>query len=191
MISYGFFSPLNQHISLEFDRLVTDNMMIAIQGGIITPGLTQSNENANSLSNGNNLQGGGYVEAGIKLFFNPDYNWDGKRGYCVMQGMYIKPQLILSMFTNTATNIYDSYYIYPPPSVTTQYSYTGFAMFINLGGQWIIARTIVIDIYGGVGCNYTNGNPTAPAINNYYSYLTFSSDFPLAVQGGINIGVPF
>lgn len=191
MLSFGFFSPLNQHISFEYDRLMTDNMMLSVGAGIISPSLTQgNNNNTDPYAETTTLQGGGYGEVGVKLFLNPDYNWVGKRGYCVMQGMYIKPQLIVSMFSNSNT-VYESPYIYPPAPTTIQNSYTGFAMFINLGGQWIIARTIVIDIYGGIGCNYTNGNPTAPAINNYYSYLTFSSNFPLAVAGGVNIGIPF
>lgn len=187
MISYGFFSPLNDHISVEYDRIVSDNIMITCQAGIITSGMNQPTE-----ATGNTTVSGGYGEIGAKLFLQQDYASYGRRGYYVPEGLYFKPQLTITAFTNTTTTTNYSYYAYPAPSTTNQNAYTGVALSINLGGQWVIAKCIVIDAYCGLGCCFTGvSSSNEPVIDNYYSYLSAGPSFPVAVEGGINIGVPF
>lgn len=189
MISYGFFSPLNEHISVEYDRLVNDNIMVTGQVGIITSGMNQPNGTS---SNTNNTSvSGGYGEIGAKLFLQQEYASYGRRGYYVLQGLYFKPQLTITAFTNTTTNN-SSYYVYPPTTTTTQNAYTGVSLLISVGGQWVIAKCIVMDAYGGFGCCFTGvSNSNEPVIYNYYSYLSGGPSFPIAIAGGINIGVPF
>jgi hypothetical protein len=108
-----------------------------------------------------------------------------------VEGLYLKPQFIVSIFNTTSTE-YQSSYVYPPPVVKNQYSYTGAAIIVNVGGQWIIAHTIAIDLYAGVGVGFSNADASnQPFTDNYFSYLTAGQNFPLAVTGGINIGLPF
>ena len=189
---YGFLSSLNQHISFEFDKQISDELILCGQVGIINSGFSQTaTANTTPAEEPTTTTSGGYFEGGVKLFFNPDYTRDGKHGYYVVEGLYLKPQFIISIFSTTSTQ-YQSAYVYPPPTVTNQYSYTGVAIMVNLGGQWIIAHTIAIDLYVGAGVGFSSANTSsAPFTDNYFSYLTAGQNFPLAIAGGINIGLPF
>lgn len=181
-IYYGFLSSLNQHVSFEYDRQMSDEVMLCGQIGIINSGVSQVTSGATAT--------GGYFEAGVKLFFNPDYTKSGPNKYYVVEGLYLKPQVVLTIF-NTVSTSYPTYYVYPPATVTNDYSYTGGAITVCLGGQWIIARTIVIDLYGGVGVSFSNAySANNPIIYNYYNYLSTGENIPIAFTGGINIGLP-
>jgi hypothetical protein len=191
-IYYGFLSSLNQHISFEYDRQVSDELMLCGQVGIINSGFSQTpTTNTSGIPIGvTNTVGGGYFEGSVKLFFNPDYTRDGKHGYYVVEGLYFKPQFVVSVFNTTSTT-YQSSYVYPGPTVTNQYSYTGAAIMVNIGGQWIIAHAIAIDLYAGAGISFSNSDASEPFTSNYFSYLTAGQNFPLAVAAGVNIGLPF
>jgi len=187
-IYYGFLSTLNQHISLEYDRQFTDELMFTGEIGVINSGLDQ--QTSNTTYGNTTTVSGGYFEGGVKLFFNPDYTRVGKHKYYTVEGLYLKPQIVVSVFSTIITTG-SSYYVYPPPT-TTQYNYTGAALMLSLGGQWMIAHTIAIDLYGGVGVSISNAySSNQPEVYNYYSYLSAGSQVPLAVGGGINIGLPF
>jgi hypothetical protein len=90
---YGFLSTLNQHISIEYDKQMSDDIMILAQVGIISSGVSQVTDNTTA--------GGAYVEGGMKLFFNPDYTKQGRHGYYTVEGIYLKPEIALSVFTTT------------------------------------------------------------------------------------------
>jgi len=191
---YGFLSSLNQHISFEFAHQMSDDVMLAAEVGIINLGFSQQSTNTakepgDSVVNGTS---GGYFEGSVKLFMNPDYTRVGRHGYYSVEGLYIKPEFAVSIFTTTVTAISYSPYVYPPPTSDHTYSYTGGAIILNFGGQWIIAHCIAIDAYCGVGINFSNAySANNPFTDNYFSYLTTSGNVPLAFTGGINIGLPF
>jgi hypothetical protein len=181
---YGFVSSLNQHISFEYDRQLSDEVMLSGQVGIINSSLSQVT--------GNTTVGGGYFEGGVKLFLNPDYTRVGRHGYYTVEGLYLKPSFVVSVFSTLVTTTTSSYYVYPPPTTTNQYSYTGAAIMLNLGGQWMIAHTIVLDAYLGAGVSFSNAySSNIPLVTDYYNYLTSGSTVPIAFTGGINIGLPF
>src|SRR5271154_1591536 len=48
IISFGFFSPVNQHISFGYDREMGDGMILAFQAGIIGPGFNNNSPNQNT-----------------------------------------------------------------------------------------------------------------------------------------------
>lgn len=188
---FGFLSMLNQHISFEYAKQMNDDIMLCGQVGIINSGLSQTSENLQDYGSITTVSGG-YFEGGVKLFLNPDYTKDGRHGYYTVEGLYLKPQFVVSVFTTTITTQEYSPYAYPPPTTTTQYSYTGGSVILNLGGQWMIARTISIDAYVGAGVSFSNANSSnLPFTDNYFSYLVAGQNFPLAVTGGVNIGLPF
>jgi len=148
-IYFGILSAVNQHISAEYDRQMNDDVMLCGQIGIINSGFSEQSNNTDIYAATTTVSGG-YLEAGVKLFFNPDYTRDGSHGYYAVEGIYIKPQIAISIFSNTTTTI-SSYYSYPSQTTTTQYSYTGAALLLNIGGQWIIAHSLAIDLYAGGG----------------------------------------
>jgi hypothetical protein len=190
-IYFGILSPTNQHISAEYDRQMNDDVMLSFQLGLINSGFSQQTNNTEEDDEPTTTVSGGYFEGGVKLFINPDYTRHGRNGYYTVEGLYIKPQIAVSIFSNTTTTT-SSNYVYPAQTTTTQYSYTGGALLLNIGGQYIVAHSLAIDLYAGVGVSFSNANSSNnPFTDNYFSYLTTGSNVPLAFTGGINIGLPF
>jgi len=185
IISFGFFSPLNQHISFGYDQLLGTDIILSSQIGIIGPGVTQTS----------NPSKGGFLEIGPKLFFSPTWTMDGMRRVNAMQGGYFKPEIVVSAFSQS--NTYYSYY--PPTPTTASTTYTGIALILNLGHQWILANSFALDMYFGIGYNISAYNSSGTRSNfnnednggNYYSYETVGTGFPLAFSAGVNLGVPF
>lgn len=187
---YGFLSSLNQHVSIEYDKQMNDDVTFLAQVGIINSGLSQQSNNNDPYATTTTVQGG-YFEGGAKLFFNPDYTRVGRRGYYTVEGLYLKPEFVLSIFNSISTG-YASYYVVPPQTVTNNYSYTGFALLISLGGQWMIVHNLCVDLYAGAGVCFSNANSSNEPFNyNNYSYLAAGGNIPLALTAGANIGLPF
>jgi len=184
IVSFGFFSPLNQHISFGYDQLLGTDIILSSQIGIIGPGVTQTT----------NPSKGGFLEIGPKLFFSPTWTMDGMRRMNAMQGGYFKPEIVVSAFSQSNIYIY-----YPQPPTTSSTTYTGIAIILNLGHQWIFANSFALDMYFGIGYNISAYNSSGTGNNfnneanggNYYSYETGGSSFPLAFAAGLNLGVPF
>jgi hypothetical protein len=182
IISFGFFSPLNQHISFGYDQLMGTDIVFTSQFGIIGPGINPYGAYTN------NGLGGGFIDAGIKLFFAPDFVTDGTLRYNSMQGAYFKPQVSVSVF-----NLNYSYTTYNPNngtySTTSDNTHTGIALILNIGKQWILAHVVSLDIYAGVGYSVNTANNNRDYISNYYSY----EGVPGSIVGaaGVNIGIPF
>lgn len=186
IVSFGFFSPLNQHISFGYDQLLGTDIVLSSQIGIIGPGVTQTSTPSK----------GGFLEIGPKLFFSPTWVMDGMRRMNAMQGGYFKPEIVVSAFSQS----YTSYFYYPPTPSTSSTTYTGVAVILNLGHQWVFANSFALDMYFGIGYNisaYSSSGSKGNFLNNeanggnYYSYETGGSGFPLAFAAGLNLGVPF
>ena len=164
---------MNQHISFGYDQLLGTDVVLSAQIGIIGPSVT-----SNSYGNGNPYTTSGmFIEVGPKLFFSPDFVSVGTLRYNSMQGGYFKPEVIFSAFS---TNQYSM-------GGTNQYS--GLAVMLNFGKQWILAHSVSLDMYVGIGYGINaNGNGTNEIIYNYYSYEVVG---PLAFSAGLNLGLPF
>ncbi|MGP8216212.1 MAG: hypothetical protein ACLQQ4_11645 [Bacteroidia bacterium] len=180
IISFGFFSPLNQHISFGYDQLLGTDAVLTTQLGIIGPGINNDPEIKPS---------GVFVEAGVKLFFAPDFVSVGTLRYNTMQGMYFKPQIVVSVFSVTQTG-YSNYY-QNQANTTTTTNYTGAALILNLGKQWILAHSVSLDIYGGIGYDINNSNNNINLDVNNGNYYSFEGVSSIVFAGGVNIGVPF
>lgn len=168
IISLGFFSPLNHHISFGYDQLMGTDIVFTGQFGIIEPEL---NVLGASYANGPR---GAFGEAGVKLFFSPNFVTIGTMRYNSMQGGYFKPQIVVSGFSDQFN------------------SYTGAALLLNLGKQWVFANIITLDMYAGIGYSVDSSNGYYEA-GNYYSYLStgVQNKTGLAFSAGLNIGVLF
>ncbi len=190
IISFGFFSLLNQHISFGYDQLLGNDMVLTTQLGIIGPSANAGNYTANG------SPAGAFIEGGVKLFFAPDFVTVGTTRYNSMQGYYFKPQISISSFNLTQTTN-TPYYNYPPYTTTpstTITNYTGIALMLSLGKQWILAHSVSLDVYAGIGYTIggSSGNNDAPS--NYYSFESTgagSGGAGIAVSAGLNLGVPF
>lgn len=180
IVSFGFFSPLNQHISIGYDQLIGTDLILSTELGLIGPGFATSAAPPS----------GGFVEVGTKLFFSPTWSTDGMRRVNAMQGGYFKPQVVVSVFSDQSSS-----YLY------ANRTYTGVGLILNIGHQWILSNSFALDMYFGIGYNlsYLNNSgglnnsfsTNEPSSGNYYSYTTLGSTSPIAFSAGVNLGVPF
>lgn len=180
ILSFGFFSAANRHLSLGYDKLFGTDMVFTCQLGIIGPGV-----NTNDVINAENPTGA-FAEAGVKFFFSPDYVTQGTTRYNSMQGTYFKPEVVVSGYQIFVPN-YSSAYTIPGENVE---QFTGTAIILNIGKQWIMANEISLDVYAGIGyaLNIANRNESS---TNYYSYIAIGGTSGLALSAGLNLGVPF
>ena len=186
VISFGFLSPLNHHISFGYDQLIHGDKVLSTQLGIIGIGINQQQYNYSY----NPV--GAFIEAGLKFYTHPDYYYDGMHRFNTMQGFYIKPQLVVSVFSQQY-NYYSG--TYPTGTYTNSTgTATAYAAILNFGKQWVIDN-FAIDLYIGVGYYGTaiSGAPSGTLneyVDNAYSFTGLGeSGTPLAFTAGINLGI--
>ncbi|NNM95301.1 MAG: hypothetical protein HKL88_07560 [Bacteroidia bacterium] len=184
-ITFGFFSPINQHLTFGYEHVISNDWILSGHLGIIGPGF--------NLNTGGNFSGitapnpsGAFASCGAKLFFN-EYRYEK------LQGFYIMPEIVAGYF-----NYYSAYYInqlgWWGSTITVKNGVTQYATFLNLGYQWVMEKMIIFNIHGGLGYGgYKLSGPYQQNLNdyqmsNFYDYLAAG---PLAFSGGIDIGILF
>src|SRR6185312_7416868 len=178
IISFGFFSPLVNHLSFGYDQILGTDLILSTQIGIIGVGVGNQNTTYSSTS-----EAGAFVEAGVKLFFSPEFVTDSKYiRYNKMQGGYFKPLLVFSSFNEQQTSVTPPWNG-GPQRVTNSATHTGSALLICFGKQWILANVLSLDMYAGMGYGlFSDQNSTG----TYYSYLQSDTRVPLAFTAGLN-----
>jgi hypothetical protein len=145
----------------------------------------------------NNNAAGLFVTGGVKLYFSPDYLMDGMRRFNDFQGGYFNPVIIYSGFGFD----YDSYNQTTGTYVSKRGVNNSFALMLHFGRQWVLAKTVSIEMYGGIGYGWSS--VSAPDYFNAYgvladanwlvpykySHLQFSNEVPLAIDAGFKIGI--
>ena len=164
IFSFGFFSPTNHHLSFGYDRIIGGDILFTAQAGYI--GLIGIPPNE-SLT-------GGFVEAGIKLFFHPDYMMVGMKRYNAIQGGYLKPLIAFSGYQKKAID--------PPGYPTLTFNYQGLAIMLCLGRQWVLSHNFLFDMYAGAGYmiypSTAKININEPSSGDFYSFIANTAANP-------------
>ena len=198
-IKINFLSPLLGYTALSYERSVKPGRSYEATLGIIGLGKRQEILSASSSTNDPIYRGqaGAYIGAGYKFIKLPDFTSRGSKFSHVMQGTYIKPELMFGVFSNRRET-----YIFR--NNVSRYEYNrkttvfGGAL-LNLGKQWIFSDVFLLDIYGGLGYNInnnddvfttTNGETTSIEFNGYhYGMVSTSSGSGIGLTGGLRIGL--
>ena len=199
-LKLNFLSPLLGFTAFSLEKSVKPGRSYELTLGIIGLGKRQK---ADYFSFSNNdvvyrEQAGAYVSAGYKFIKLPDFTSKGAKFSHVMQGTYIKPELMLGVF---GSNRYYSTYN------STSGSQSGYkkkttvfgGAIINLGKQWIFSDIFLVDVYGGVGYDINNDKSTVTNTgtetisydyNGYHYGLASTTDGSgLGLTAGIRIGI--
>lgn len=172
-LKIDFLSPLTGNTSLSYERSIRPGRSYEMTLGLIGMGIDPNDNN----------QGGFFVKGGIKFIKSPDFYLKGMRYAHVLKGSYIKPEIAFGYYKKN----YKEYEFFSK-SKTTRESFASAAIFLNLGKQWIIDNSFLMDFYFGFGYGIDSG-PTEGGY--HYGYSIGPSQVPLAVQGGFKIGFLF
>lgn len=183
VVKMDFFSPLTGNLTFSYEQVLTNKVTLAGSLGIIGVGFIEV-DHAKGI----------FLKLGPRMYFNPDYLLEGMKRYNDFQGAYFNPQIIYSGFGfdydsyNSATGVYTS----------QRATNNSIALMLNFGKQWVLAKTISLDLHAGIGygtsgINYEDSQP--PSSGSQDQYLTYkfshaeSPEIPLVFSAGFDIGI--
>jgi len=187
IIKVDFFAPLTGNLTFGYEQPLINSVTFTGELGIIGASVVPVTNRA----------AGVFVKSGVRFYFSPDYLLDGMKRYNDFQGGYFNPEIIYSGFGfdynsyNQTTGVYS----------TRRSVNNSIALMLQFGKQWVLAKTISLDIYAGIGYGWSSINvPDYSAgygifadantlVPNKFSHIQYSNDVPLAVDAGFNIGI--
>ena len=173
-LKIDFLSPITGNTTFAYERSIRPGRSFEITLGVIGLGIDPND----------NDQAGFFVKGGYKFIKSPDFYLRGMRYAHILKGGYIKPEIAFGYYGEN-THYYDYYY---GSSSDTREDVISGALFLNLGKQWIMDNSFLMDFYFGVGYGFDSG----PNDGDYhYGYVIAPSDFPIAFQSGLKIGLLF
>ncbi len=203
-LKWSFSSIMFRHLDFSYERSLTPSSSYEVGLGIIGIGFNPTDqyygEEANRKPFGIALRGG------YKFKKSPDYYLDKMRYGHILKGGYIKPELILTMYSE---NVNYSFYDHTNPNKSEYRSERkgalAGALMLNFGKQNVFSDRFILDYYIGIGYAFTTsknysgnyltddtGNPIYPNTNgvSQYSFTIFES-VPIAISTGISFGYVF
>ena len=124
---------------------------------------------------------GATFKIGYKFIKTPDYILPGMRSSHILNGGYIRPELIFNAYS------YENYYydyMYNPEASSRTNSFSG-AIVLNIGKQWVFSDSFLIDFYIGAGYGFASDSGD---MDYHYGFAGGFSEFPIALTGGLRIG---
>lgn len=192
----NFLSPLLGYTQLNYEHNLRPGRGYELSLGIIGLGKRQelgSIYDATSRTNTTIYRQarGLFMGGGYKFSKLPDFVNKGTKYSHVMQGAYVKPELLLGVYgQNTLRS--GSGGIAQSQSGKETLVFGG--LFINLGKQWVLGDALLVDLYGGLGYALDNRNSKKSEyydddfIGNHFALIT-GADTGLGFTGGFKIGL--
>lgn len=194
-IKLNFLSPLLGYTQLSYEQNIKPGRSYELTVGIIGLGKRQKTEDYNYYSNGTTTYNkyyrkaaGAFVGAGYKFVKLPNFVRNGDKYSHILQGAYAKPELMLGAYSQVSPE--NSFYE-PSVNMLNEKETVLFGAFIiNLGKQWILGDSFLIDIYGGIGYGADNqDNSTYDSYNGNHFALNIAGDSGIGFTGGLKVGL--
>lgn len=180
-VKMNFISPLLGYTQVAYEQSLGPGRGYEISLGII--GLGQ-NQRASSWYDFREEQKGAFASFGLKFIRVPDFTTNNQKYGHILQGTYVKPELMIGHFTK---NLY-SYDL----SVTERKKNTFAAALVNVGKQWVFSNVFTLDLYAGLGYAIQSGNRNYNSYYNdngrLYGILAGERETTFAMSGGFRIG---
>jgi len=183
-LKMNFISPLLGYTQLAYEQSLKPGRGYEISLGII--GLGQNQEISSWSSDyAKEDQAGAFGSFGFKFIRIPDFTTNNQKYGHILQGTYVKPELMLGYFAN---NVYG----YSNGNTIRQKTTFG-ALMVNIGKQWVFSDIFLIDLYTGLG--YAFQHRENDNYNNFdyngrlYGLLAGNRDATFAMSGGFRIGI--
>lgn len=196
-IKVNFLAPLLGYTQLNFEHNLRPGRGYELSLGIIGLGKRQDigsfyDGTTNRTTTTYREASGVFIGGGYKFSKMPDFVNKGAKYSHVLQGSYVKPELILGIYKHNNIQSFPGGGSSPRVS-RESISFGG--LLINLGKQWVLGELLLIDLYGGLGYAIDNRNNSLDNseydydyINNHFA-LTTGTDSGLGFTGGFKIGI--
>lgn len=186
-LKLNLISPTLGYTQMAYEQNIKPGRSFEVSLGIIGLGAQQEIDWWNN-SQKYLEQKGAFGSFGYKFIRTPDFTTNNQKYGHIMQGMYVKPEVMLGFFTNNVVKFNGS------ENVLERQSTTFGALMVNLGKQWVFSDVFLIDLYGGLGYAFQGrSNDENISYNNYhgrlYGVTSGSKDASFAVSGGFRIGI--
>lgn len=196
-VKVNFLAPLLGYTQLNFEHNLRPGRGYELMLGIIGLGKRQDIDTfydgaTNRTTTTYREASGVFIGGGYKFSKLPDFVNKGAKYTHVLQGLYVKPELILGTYKHNNIESFPGGGSAPRIS-RESISFGG--LLVNLGKQWVLGELLLIDLYAGLGYAVDNRNASQDNteydydyINNHYA-LTTGTDSGLGATGGFKIGI--
>lgn len=192
-VKFYFFSPLSQHIDFGYEWMHKAGFNWDLALGIIGPGVTANKKRDPK---------GVFLRGGPKFLLGSSSDVvteDTKDRYAhPLKGRYIKMEVIFNAFSTINKFDTSNYYF---PGLTTgeviyKKQYQSLTVNLQYGRQFILANTMTLAWYAGIGYSFESESSTLdPKYRRYdyfdisrYSHTYFGETFPMIFTMGITVG---
>lgn len=176
-LKFNFVSPLLGNTVFALEKNIRPGLSMEYALNIIGLGSDINDRKSSGLG----------FRIGPKYIFMSDYKIDGQRYSHVLQGLYLRPELVVGFYNEKLYQYENSRGTYSYGQ--TKPSNTRYGMFfVSLGKQYVFNNRFLTDFYMGVGYGLANTNGNN---NEYHHYGFFgeSKSLSLGVTGGFRIGI--
>lgn len=182
VVKVDLLSPATNHLVFGYEQVVRPWMNVEAKVGVIGVGIAKQDDYRYT---------GFMLKAGIKFIARPAVVMRGMHLNSLVSGGYIKPELIFVSYRTAKEwlNLGSS----PEPDIVKQ---GDFAFNLVFGDQLLLGNTVTVDAFLGIGLG-THWVRTDELVekdqaeNNPFGVLTGGSSLPIAVSGGLTVGVAF
>lgn len=191
-IKVNFLSPLRGYTQFNYEKNLRPGRNYELSLGIIGLGKRQELLDYNMALSGSGEiiyreQAGAFVGGGYKFSKMPDYISGKDRYSHVMQGSYVKPEILFG--------VYGQNFEKPNSNGTGRILEKSTVVFssliINLGKQWVLGDKLLVDIYGGLGYALDNLKRIHYSNEGTDYYEDYAGDHFAVITAGSNSGIGF
>jgi len=196
-IKVNFLAPLLGYTQFNYEHNLRPGRGYELSLGIIGLGKKQDigsfyDSATKSTTTTYREASGVFIGGGYKFSKMPDFVNKGAKYSHVLQGAYVKPELMLGTYKH---NNIESFPTGGSAPRVSRESISFGGLLVNLGKQWVLGELLLIDVYGGLGYAVDSRNASQDNteydydyINNHYA-LTTGTDSGLGFTGGFKIGI--
>jgi hypothetical protein len=182
VVKVDILSPVANHLVLGYEQVLRPWMNVEAKVGLIGVGIANSEEAKYS---------GVMLKAGIKFITRPTIASHGMKLNALLQGGYVKPELIYTSYTKKPTGL-NGYSTLDQDPVKSG----DFAFNMVFGKQHLLGGAVTVDTFFGLGFGM-HWSRTSEEVNkdsgsdHMFGVLVGNSSFPIALSAGITFGVAF
>ncbi len=185
-VKFNFLSPLFGFSEFTYERLLKPGRSYEVALGIIGLGKNPELMEWNDKSFRRDAKGI-FVEGGLKFIKLPNFRNSTTRYTNIMQGSYLRPDLIIGHYSNNVIVDKGREYQAEKKNVT----FGGFTL--DLGRQWVFGDKILLDLFVGVGYALDNINEKDMDIwvdyaHNHFALLT-GGNSGIGIRSGLKVGL--
>ena len=175
-VKVDFIAPLTGNFTVSYERSLKVSRSIEATLGIIGLGVDPNDYNP----------GGVFTKFGYKFIKDPDFYLQGMRYAHILKGGYFKPEIAIAAYSR---DFETETYLDNPPYVeytTERKDIFSVALLLNIGKQWVVDNSFLVDFYGGIGYGFDNNDG-----GYHYGYTTGESEVPITFAAGLKVGFLF